>query len=428
MNISELYQIYLQYPEINYDTRKIVNGGIFICLKGDRDGNAFAYEALEKGADYVIADSKALPAHDKIIVVQDVLTTLQELATYHRQQFDIPFLAITGSNGKTTTKELINAVMKQQYITYCTAGNLNNHIGVPLTLLSIKKDAQFAIIEMGANHQKEIASYCPWAMPTHVLINNCGEAHLEGFGGIEGVRKGKGELYDYAKANDCIVFCNYDLEYLVQMVQSRTINKEKIISYGSTNCNYNGRIAANDECLHVALLNSGMETVIHSNLVGDYNFANIMAAVAVGSTFNINIDTIKKGIEEYIPSNSRSQLIIQGSNKIILDAYNANPTSMEAAIKNFAGADYPNKVLLLGAMKEMGPHELEKHQALVDLCEQWNWNAVVLVGYEFDNVSHNYLHFQDSLQAREWLQAQAFENTAMLVKGSNGSKMEKVLA
>jgi UDP-N-acetylmuramoyl-tripeptide--D-alanyl-D-alanine ligase len=426
MTITELYSIYLAHPHVQTDTRKIKSGEIFFALKGENfNGNLFAQQALDAGASYVVIDEKQFYINEKTILVDDVLQTLQALATHHRRQFTIPFLAITGSNGKTTTKELINAVMQTTLKTYYTFGNLNNHIGVPLTILNIRQDAQFAIIEMGANHQKEIEQYCQWAMPTHVLINNCGKAHLEGFGGIEGVRKGKGELYDYASVNNAIVFRNTDLDYLQTMASDRNITNQ--ITYGSANANYVGRSIDHAGMIDVAVLTPGLETLIKTQLVGDYNFANIIGAVAVGKTFGVSIQNIKQGLEEYTPTNSRSQLIKQGTNTIILDAYNANPTSMKLAIENFARTDYPNKIIMIGGMWELGIDSLQEHQEIITLLQQWNWNDVILVGGDFANTKHEYIYFDNNAQAKEWLQNRAPQNTAILIKGSRATAMEKVL-
>jgi UDP-N-acetylmuramoyl-tripeptide--D-alanyl-D-alanine ligase len=320
----------------------------------------------------------------------------------------------------------MNAVLSKKYKTYCTFGNLNNHIGVPLTILGIKKDAEFAIIEMGANHQHEIEGYCQYAMPTHVLINNCGKAHLEGFGGIEGVRKGKGELYDYAVNYNCIVFRNTDLDYLQQMATDRGITNE--ITYGSSNAQYVGKPIDNTGLIDVAVITPGLETIMQTQLVGDYNFANIIGAVAVGRTFDVPMNDIKAALQEYRPSNSRSQLIKQGSNTIILDAYNANPTSMRAAIENFAKADYANKIIMIGGMWELGAESIAEHQQIVQLLQQWNWNDVILVGGDFAHTQHSYIYLPSNAEAKEWLENLKPENTAILIKGSRATAMEKVLA
>lgn len=421
MEITELYKLYLQYPSAQTDTRKLNKGDIYFALKGPNfNGNAFAQQALDAGAAYAIVDEAEFIVNNQCILVEDVLATLQALAKHHRQQFNIPFIAITGSNGKTTTKELVTTVLKQQYKTYATLGNLNNHIGVPLTLLSIPTDAEMAVIEMGANHQKEIASYCEIALPTYGIINNCGKAHIEGFGGIEGVRKGKGELYDYLRVNKGTIFRNTDLDYLTDMAQGI----EHQITYGSANATYIGKPLMDDMFLKLVILTKDAEASIQTHLVGEYNFPNAIVAVAVGLHFGISIDSIKKAIEAYNPDNSRSQWQQIGSNQLILDAYNANPTSMRAAIINFANADLPNKMLWLGGMKEMGETEEQEHKDLVALIDEHNWNGVILVGKEFNGLSGDYTHFNTSTEAKAYIAEHKPENASILVKGSRGSKME----
>ena len=424
MSIEQLYDIYLQYPHVQTDTRKLKQGDIYFALKGENfNGNQFAKQALEAGASYAVIDEPAYQLNDQCILVDDVLSSLQQLACHHRKQFNIPFIAITGSNGKTTTKELMHAVLSSTYKTSATEGNLNNHIGIPLTILKIKKDTEIAIIEMGANHQKEIEGYCKIALPTHAIINNCGKAHLEGFGGIEGVRKGKGELFDYIREINGIIFRNIDLDYLISM--SSGIDQQ--ITYGSTTADYRGIIESNEPLLNVAITTPKLECIIRTQLVGEYNFPNVMAAVAIGSYFNIPIETIQKSIEHYSPSNSRSQLIVQGSNTIILDAYNANPTSMAAAIRNFRNADYPNKVVMIGAMMELGEEGQHEHQQIISLLEESNWNYVVLVGGDFKNCQHSFIYFNTSLEASVWYISKSFEHTSFLIKGSRAMAMEKVL-
>lgn len=424
MDIAALYEIYKQHPSVQTDTRKLKTGDIFFALKGPNfNGNEFATQALQAGAAYAVIDEEQYKTGERMLLVPDVLTALQELAKYHRQQFHIPFLAITGSNGKTTTKELITTVLKQQFVTYATEGNLNNHIGVPLTLLKIEQDAQMAVIEMGANHQKEIESYCKIALPTHALITNCGKAHIEGFGGEEGVRKGKGELYDSIRHTGGTVFRNTDLQYLEEM--SAGIGAQ--VTYGSANAQYIGKPVMNDVMLQVAVLSKGAETLIPTKLVGNYNFPNVMAAVAVGQHFGISIDKIKEAISEYNPDNSRSQWLQIGSNKIILDAYNANPTSMRAAITNFAAAELGNKMLWIGGMKEMGADEEKEHRELVALIDGYDWKDVILVGKEFSPVAGNYRQFENSTDAANYIKAHTPEQASILIKGSRGSKMENLL-
>lgn len=423
MEIAALYEIYKKHSSVQTDTRKLKQGDIFFALKGPNfNGNAFAQQALEAGAAYAVVDEQEFVADERYLLVDDVLTALQELAKYHRRQFNIPFIAITGSNGKTTTKELVTTVLQQHYKTYATEGNLNNHIGVPLTLLKIKSDAQMAVIEMGANHQKEIESYCEIALPTHAIITNCGKAHIEGFGGIEGVRKGKGELYDYIRENNGIIFRNTDLDYLVSM--SHGISNQ--VTYGSADADYIGTAAMKDVFLSVELTKPVSET-IDTQLVGDYNFPNAMVAIAVGMHFGINIATISNAIAHYNPDNSRSQWLQKGSNKIILDAYNANPTSMRAAITNFANAQLNNKMLWIGGMKEMGTEEAKEHNELVQLVQQYHWNNVILVGKEFEGIAHNYQHFQTSTDAANYVKEHMPADAAILIKGSRGSRMEVLL-
>lgn len=421
--IEELYQIYLKHPSVQTDTRKLKPGDIFFALKGEKfNGNAFAKQAVEAGAAYVVIEDAAYEISGKTILVDNVLECLQQLAHHHRQQFQIPFIAITGSNGKTTTKELIHAVLSSKYKTYTTEGNLNNHIGIPLTLLRIKADAEIAVIEMGANHQKEIESYCQYALPTHGLITNCGKAHLEGFGGAAGVRKGKGELFDYLKTIDGTAFIFNDYDYLKEM----SVGVSHIFSYGSKDGDITGEMLSSEPYLETAI--TGKNTFhIQTQLVGSYNFPNVLAAVCVGQYFKIAADKIKWAIENYTPSNSRSQLINKGSNRFIMDAYNANPSSMKLAIENFANLKSEKKVLLLGAMAELGEESMAEHEAIIKLIQSKNWEKVVLVGGDFIKLAHPYLSFTNAQEAKTWLQNQKFENTDFLVKGSRSMQMEKII-
>lgn len=420
MNIVELYEIYKQYPSIQTDTRKLKKGDIFFALRGPNfNANAFAVAALENGAAYAVIDDPDYNTHANMILVNDALATLQELALYHRNQFNIPFLAITGSNGKTTTKELIHSVLSTTFKTYTTEGNLNNHIGVPLTILKIRNDAEMAVIEMGANHRGEIASYCQYARPTHGLITNVGKAHLEGFGGYEGVRKGKGELYDFIRATDGTAFVMWDYDYLKQMSEGI----KNIVRYGSTDAEINGRIIESEPFLSLEI----NKIKINTQLVGAYNFPNVLAAVAIGSYFEIPLEKIKRALESYAPSNSRSQLIEKESNRIILDAYNANPSSMRAAIENFEKITSPNKILILGAMAELGEESLYEHEQIIKLLEKHEWSDVILVGGDFLKIKSRYKTFDNSLKAKEWYNSQKFENAYLLVKGSRSMQMERVV-
>jgi UDP-N-acetylmuramoyl-tripeptide--D-alanyl-D-alanine ligase len=425
MQIQELYTIYCRYPSVQTDTRKIKTGDLFFALKGDNfNGNLFAAQALAAGAAYAITDEDTGIADERIIQVADVLTCLQQLARQHRLSFaNTPFIAITGSNGKTTTKELVHEVLSTTYITYTTEGNLNNHIGIPLTILKIKPDAQIAVIEMGANHQKEIEAYCNYTLPTHGLITNCGKAHLEGFGGIEGVRKGKGELFDYISANNGIAFIMQDYDYLRNMSKGIA----QVHTYGTAGAHTNGHISNSSGFLTVAIDASNTMATIATQLVGEYNLPNVLAAVALGRYFNVTEENIKAAIEQYMPSNSRSQLTKWNNNKVILDAYNANPTSMKAAIENFAKMEGASKVLLLGGMMELGDESLAEHAGIIDLIKQYNWLAVALVGGDYANINNPYHNFNNAAGAKEWLQQQQFTNAMLLVKGSRSMQMEKVL-
>ncbi len=424
MSIATLYEIYTQYPHISTDTRKIAPGSIFFALKGENfDGNTFVDKAIEAGAAYAVTDDSKNAGKKNCIVVDDALTALQLLANYHRRQFTIPFIAITGSNGKTTTKELVLAVLSQKYKTYATEGNLNNHIGVPLTLLKIGKDAEMAVIEMGANHQLEIASYCVIAEPTHGIITNCGKAHIEGFGGEEGVRRGKGELFDYLRDHNGVVFRNADLTYLAPMAANAT----RQITYGSSDAQYTGKSLMNGIFLSVTFTDGNTPVTIDTKLVGAYNFPNVMTAIAVGLHFGVTSAQIKDAIESYTPDNSRSQWMAKGSNQVILDAYNANPTSMKAAILNFAATSLDNKKLWIGGMKEMGEAESYEHRELVKLISEHQWQEVILVGKEFAGIDHNFKWFEDSVAAAAYVAGNKPEHSSILIKGSRGSRMEKLL-
>ena len=429
MSIAELYQVYRSHPRIQTDTRKLQAGDFFFALKGENfDGNAFAKQALSAGAAAAVIDDPSAYVDNRTIVVDDVLETLQQLANYHRQQFTIPFIAITGSNGKTTSKELVHAVLSTTFKTYTTAGNLNNHIGIPLTILQIGSDAEMAVIEMGANHQQEIAGYCTYTRPTHGIITNCGKAHLEGFGGVEGVKKGKGELYDFLRAAQGKAFIMWDYDYLRDMSKGIA----ECITYGSNDAHYEGQLVASDPFLQVLVTRTAQgdekdKPLIKTQLVGAYNFSNVMLAVAVGRHFGVPMQKIAAAIEAYAPSNSRSQLMKVGTNTIILDAYNANPSSMRAAIENFATIGAEKKVLLLGAMAELGEESRDEHQSIIDLISQYKWDKVALVGSNFNEIGHPFLRFDNAKEAASWFQQQSFQHTHVLIKGSRSAKMELVL-
>ncbi|HVG14609.1 MAG TPA: UDP-N-acetylmuramoyl-tripeptide--D-alanyl-D-alanine ligase [Chitinophagaceae bacterium] len=423
MDIDSLYELFLKHNAVQTDTRKLKEGDLFFALKGPNfDGNSFAQQALEKGAAAVVIDDPNYAVAGKTYLVDDCLTALQLLAKHHRQQFTIPFIAITGSNGKTTTKEFVHAVLSSSFQTYTTEGNFNNHIGVPLTILKIRKDAAFAVIEMGANHVGEIASYCNIAMPTHGVITNCGKAHLEGFGGIEGVRKGKGELFNFLRQYNGGVFVMWDYDYLRDM--SKGI--QTVYKYGTgDDADLSGNTVGEETLMKVAFT-KGHESTLSTKLVGNYNLPNVLAAVAIGKFFHVPDEKINEAIESYTPSNSRSQLMQRASNEIILDAYNANPSSMKLAIENFS-KQKGDKILMLGAMAEMGLDSGKEHQGIIDEIKKHEWSKVVLVGGDFLKLDHPYIQFSSPDEAGEWLRKNKIENSTLLIKGSRSMKMEKVL-
>lgn len=380
MEITELYALFLSSHGITTDTRKIAPNQIYFALKGDNfNGNKFAHSAIEQGAAFAVIDEAEYLQGQQYILVDNVLQTLQTLAHYHIKKINPKaIIAITGSNGKTTTKELVHAVLASTYKTHYTKGNLNNHIGIPITLLEMEKGTEIAVIEMGANHQKEIESYCKYVEPTHGIITNCGKAHLEGFGGTQGIRKGKGELYDYLKQHQGTVFVNGDDTILLDMVKERNITAS--VSYGKNKlCTYSSKILVENPFLKI--LFDGIE--ISSNLFGSYNFSNIMCAIAVGKYFGVTSAAIKSAIEAYNPTNARSQMIDKNGYHLILDAYNANPTSMQHALESFAKSEAERKIVLLGDMFELGDETTKEHQFIADLCTQLNFETIVLVGKAF---------------------------------------------
>ena len=424
MSIEDLYKIYIENPSIETDTRKIKNGNIFFALKGPHfNGNNFAERALKDGASYCICDEKLTLTDNRIIYVEDVLKTLQQLAKQHRQQLNIPFIAITGSNGKTTTKELVHEVLSTTYRCYTTKGNLNNHIGIPLTILSIKNDAEIAVIEMGANHLNEIEDYCLYTLPTHALITNCGKAHLEGFGGEEGVKKGKGELYSYILKTNGTVFINNDYDYLVNM--SAGIDNK--ISYGSIEATYVGKALEEKHLLEVEIIKGADIKTIQTQLAGNYNLPNVMSAVCIGKYFKVADEKIKNALEAYVPTNSRSQIIKKDTNTILLDAYNANPSSMKVAIENFAKMEGINKIVILGGMMELGEESLAEHADLIEMLSHYSWKQVVVAGKDFTNLPSYVLRFNDATEIAAWFKKQHFKNATILIKGSRSMAMEKVL-
>ena len=423
MKTDVIYQRFNECSSVSTDTRKISKDCMYFALKGDNfDGNKFVEKAFDGGAKYCVVDDKTALINDNCILVDDVLTTLQKLSTYHRKAINIPIISLTGSNGKTTTKELINAVLASTYKVKATIGNLNNHIGVPLTLLSFTKDLDFGIVEMGANHQKEIEFLCGIAQPDYGLITNFGKAHLEGFGSVEGVIKGKSELYDYIKQNQKTVFINADDQKQVQQIG----NYSKVSTFGSSR---------NNDCL-VTYKNANPyvninfdDKEIKSQLIGDYNYGNIAVAVAIGTYFKVNSYSIKKAIEAYQPNNNRSEIIERGTTKIILDAYNANPTSMLAALKNLKQLDAKNKYLFLGDMFELGADAEKEHQEIVNFIESNFEDHIYLIGKNFYKTTtkestQKFSSFEDFKPELKNLQ---LKNATVLIKGSRGMALERIL-
>jgi len=419
MNIPSLYALFQQSTGVTIDTRNIHYGNLFFALKGENfNGNTFAVEALKNGAAYSIVDEDV--SNDKrLIKVENVLTTLQQLAFYHRKQFTGKVIALTGSNGKTTTKELIAAVLSTSFKTQATKGNLNNHIGIPLTLLSMPIDIDFAVIEMGANHQGEIDSYCHYTEPDFGLITNVGLAHLEGFGGFEGVVKGKSELYRFLVKKDAKIFINIDNELLMTKATEAGFNERTLITYGTKSNFCSGKLVEG------SFLNFEMnDEVISTNLVGNYNFENVLAACCIGKYFDVPFEKVKSSIENYVPSNNRSQQVIKGSNTIILDCYNANPSSMKAALENFASSRGEKKIAILGGMKEMGIASEEVHQDIVALALSIPLHQLIFIGNEFSFTKEKAIWFEDTQKAKEWLGENLPTDSLILVKGSRANKLE----
>ncbi|WP_347924431.1 UDP-N-acetylmuramoyl-tripeptide--D-alanyl-D-alanine ligase [Pontimicrobium sp. SW4] len=423
MKIEALHKLFLKHTTVCTDTRKITKNCLFFALKGENfNGNAFAKSAIEKGAKYAIVDEKEVALNQNYILVENVLKTLQELANYHRHFLGLKIVALTGSNGKTTTKELINSVLSKKYKTTATVGNLNNHIGVPLTLLSMDSATQIGIVEMGANHQKEIEFLCAITQPDYGYITNFGKAHLEGFGSIEGVIKGKSELYNHLKANERLIFINDNDE-----TQLKQLNDYKnSYSFGNNTSNCNIELVEANPFVIVKYNNETIE----SQLIGSYNFNNISAAIAIGNYFGVTTIHIKKAIESYIPENNRSQIIQKGSNKIILDAYNANPTSMKAALDNFNQLNAKYKIAILGDMFELGKETRMEHEHIANYANNLNINKVFLVGNNFYDTKFKsskvvlYKTFDD---LKSELNVSKLKNATILIKGSRGMALERVL-
>lgn len=428
-SISELYSLFLQHPVVCTDTRNIIPGSLFFALKGENfNANIFASEAIEKGCVYAVIDEPEYKKGEKFLLVDDVLKALQNLAAHHRKQLKTPIIGITGSNGKTTTKELINSVLKEKYKCFATKGNLNNHIGVPLSLLALTTEHEFAVIEMGASKPGDIEELCNIAFPDYGIITNIGRAHLEGMGGFEGVLKTKTELFKHIKFYGKLVFVNADDNLLME--HARAFPQ---FTYGKAeNADVIGELVSSEAELEVKwkTKKSANETVVASHLPGSYNFPNIMASICIGTYFGLSTEQIKNGIENYIPTNNRSQVVKSGSNTILMDAYNANPSSVEAALENFSKIKGDNKTVILGEMLELGETSVQEHLHILQLVEGLSLTRAYFTGSNYITLRkkfpHN-LYFKDVVELVEFLKKNPIQNSQILIKGSRGNKLEKLL-
>ncbi|MBS1527111.1 MAG: UDP-N-acetylmuramoyl-tripeptide--D-alanyl-D-alanine ligase [Bacteroidetes bacterium] len=442
MTTDQLYQLYQHHSVISTDTRKITPGCIFFALKGEKfDANTFAQKAIESGAAYAVIDNPAYRLNEQYILVDDTLSALQDLARHHRRQLNIPVVGLTGTNGKTTTKELINAVLSQRFNTYATQGNLNNHIGVPLTILSVNSGHEAAVIEMGANHQKEIALLCSISQPSHGMITNVGKAHLEGFGGVEGVKKGKGELYDFLKISGGMAFVNCDDPVLVDMALIRGL--DPVVYYGGSDASslVSGKIIENSPLLTLEWTDrrSDRSHAVKTQLTGEYNLPNILAAICIGLYFDIDTHKINAAISEYEPKNNRSQIVQTATNTLICDYYNANPSSMAVAIENLGKLAADRKVLVLGDMFEMGDEAAREHEAIIRKALETPAHKRIFVGEEFSKAAKTMDHgpwtmdnsgvrFYPAVdEAINALKANPIRNATVLIKGSRGMALERLV-
>lgn len=426
--LDKIYRIFLENPLAITDSRHIQKGSVFFALKGDNfDGNEFAIDAVNQGCVAAIIDNPQI-VDDRCIYVENVLETLQCLSTLHRKSLGVKVLTITGSNGKTTTKELINSVLSRKFNVYATKGNLNNHIGVPLTLLSLTKEIDIAVVEMGANHPGEIKQLSNIAMPDYGIITNIGRAHLEGFGSFEGVKQTKGELYQYIAEHKGCVFYNPNNEHLNDLINQYNLGNYSIpytkdlgvISIDST-------VTSPYLCIKVNSVGNSEPFKIQTSLVGNYNFENVLSAITVGHYMGIPLEMIKEAIEGYTPSNSRSQLVKTNYNTVILDAYNANPSSMEVSIRNFSSYNDNQKVVIIGEMLELGDYAEEEHKRVAELVKSNGFCLVIFVGKGFENEAKDYLYFPDSESCAQYLKDHPIHNSLILLKGSRGVKLERVM-
>jgi UDP-N-acetylmuramoyl-tripeptide--D-alanyl-D-alanine ligase len=426
VSTEKIYQLFTSFPCVSTDSRKIKKDSIFFALKGENfNGNKFANEALNKGAAYSIVDEKEYVSSSKTILVDDVLKTLSELATIHRRKLGIPILAITGTNGKTTTKELVSAVLSQKYNVSFTQGNLNNHIGVPLTLLKMNDQTEFGVVEMGANHPGEIAHLCKIAEPDFGIITNVGKAHLEGFGSFDGVVKTKSELFNYLKDHNGKFFLNQDNPILVKIADNY-LNK---ITYGTNQGSLKGELLHSPPFINLKVNFKKGVLYLNTNLTGAYNFENVMAAASIGNHFEVDPLKIQMALKDYQPQNNRSQLIRKGNLKIIMDAYNANPTSMQASLKSFLTDNLEDNYLILGDMLELGDYSKQEHKAILELISSLKPKDVFLVGSAFSQFAeeYNFNFFSDVMELNAFLEKEPIKNGNVLIKGSRGIKLENTL-
>lgn len=424
MKTEDLYNVFLQYPEVTTDSRNCPEGSMFFALKGENfDGNKYAMSALEKGCAVAVVDDAEVAAvgDERLILVDDVLESLQALAAHHRRQTDIPVIQITGTNGKTTTKELLSAVLCRKYITLFTQGNLNNHIGVPRTLLRMNKGHEIAVVETGANHPGEIAFLCQMAQANCGLITNVGRAHLEGFGSFEGVKLTKGELYDDLKKRNAFAFINPKDADLSDMAKEREVETVPYVEGEITECDPM-------LCVRWYCQSEDKWHIVQTNLIGSYNLANVLSAITVGLHFGVSPTDIDKALEEYIPTNNRSEFRETGNNSLIVDAYNANPTSMAAALDNFQQMKKGNKMVILGEMRELGNDSAAEHQKIIATLSSMNLCEIWLVGQEFTHTDTSSLKtphktFNNVEEVKEQLSSAPLSERTILIKGSNGTKL-----
>ena len=437
MDIKELYKLYQQHPCITTDSRNCPEGSIFLALKGASfNGNQFAQAALEKGCSYAIVDEKEFQTDSRIILVDDCLQTYKDLAREHRRQFEIPVIGITGTNGKTTTKELIRAVLAECYNVMATEGNFNNDVGVPKTLFRLSEEHDIAVVEMGASHPGDIKTLVETAEPNCGLITNVGRAHLLGFGSFEGVCKTKGELYDFLLAHNSPIFVNRDNKFLTEMISQRLTTKSEkpdIYYYGQSNHSdilIKGEVVSCAPFLKFRWREQDHETgyvgewmEVQTHLIGAYNIDNMLAAITIGYVNNVPFEQINHALESYVPQNNRSQMTVTATNHLVVDAYNANPTSMKAAIDNFKLMEVSPKMAIIGQMGELGDVSDEEHQKVVEMLTEAHFDQVWLVGENYDKIACNFRKFKNVEEVKEALHTSPITNYYIFIKGSNSNKL-----